>query len=270
MPKVRFGLKNTHYSIITEITNVTTGAVISSYGPTQPWKGSVSIVVDPQGEDTIFYADDGDYFLLNNNNGYSGDFVSALVPEDVYTEVYGQTKDANGVITESKYDVKKYIAFMFESMLDNSGRRYILYRCSLTRNSIASNTKGENVEVQTESVTITATPRPDDGKIRSFVDKGQPGYDGWYQSVYAGGNAVPSISLPQSITLANGESAELPVTVVPADATVTWSSSNNEVASVTSGGVVTAEASTGNAIITASITIGGVTYTATTTVICTA
>ena len=55
----------------------------------------------------------------------------------------------------------------------------------------------------------------------------------------------------------------------PAGETVTWTSSNDEVASVTSGGVVTGVAE-GNAIITASITVSGVTYTDTCTVVVTA
>lgn len=55
----------------------------------------------------------------------------------------------------------------------------------------------------------------------------------------------------------------------PVGETVTWTSSNDEVASVTSGGVVTGVAE-GNAIITASITVSGVVYTDTCTVVVTA
>ena len=58
----------------------------------------------------------------------------------------------------------------------------------------------------------------------------------------------------------------LTATTVPAGETVTWSSSNSSVASV-SGGVVTAGSSAGSAIITASITVDGVTYTDTCTIV---
>lgn len=270
MPKVKYGLKNVHYSIVTETTNANTGAVTSSYSAVKAWPGAVNISMDAQGDDTIFYADDGAYFTLGNNNGYSGNFESALIPEDVYTSVFGQTKDANGVVSESKDDVKKYIALMFEFTLDASGRRYILYRCSLTRPSLTSATKGQTVEVQTEPVTITATPRPDDGKIRDYVDKGSAAYSGWYSSVYSGGAVVPHITTPESITLADGAEVTLEAVTVPADAIVSWSSSNSSVASVgASTGVVTAEGP-GNTIITASITVDEVTYTSTTTVIVTA
>lgn len=58
----------------------------------------------------------------------------------------------------------------------------------------------------------------------------------------------------------------LTATTVPAGETVTWSSSDSSVASV-SGGVVTAGSSAGSAIITASITVDGVTYTDTCTIV---
>lgn len=77
----------------------------------------------------------------------------------------------------------------------------------------------------------------------------------------------PSIYLnTHSATVVDGDTVTLTATVVPAGTSVTWSSSNTSIASVTSGGVVTGEAE-GNAIITASITVSGVTYTDTCTVV---
>lgn len=266
MPKIKYGLKNVHYAVATETTNPSTGETTTSYGPVKPWKGAVSISMDAQGEDVIFRADDGAYANLDNNNGYQGDFESALIPEDVNISVLGQTKDANGVVTETADDVKKYFAFMFEFQLDKSGRRFIFYRCSLTRPSVGSQTKGETVEPQTDTVTITATPRPDDNNIKSYVDKGSAAYNGWYTQVYAGGDVVPMIDVqPQSITLDDGESVDLQVKVVPADAVISWESSDLTVASVSNGKVLAVGA--GTAIITASIEVDNVEYTSTVTVI---
>ena len=269
MAKIKYGIRNVHYAVVTETTNQTTGAISSSYGPVKAWPGAVSISLDAQGEDTKFYADDGVYYTLSNNAGYSGDFTSALIPEDVYSEVMGQTKDANGAVIESDVDVKKYIALMFEFTTDAAGRRFVLYRCSLTRPSIASQSKGENVEVQTEAVTITATPRPDDGKIKAFVDKNSAAYAGWYSAVYVGSTPQPAISVPESVTLAKDEEVAIVASVVPAGSTVTWDSGDDLVATVDENGVVTGVA-VGNTIIEASITVDGVEYTATTTVIVTA
>lgn len=268
MAKIKFGLKNVHYAVVTETTNPSTGVVTSSYGAVKAWPGAVNLTLDPQGDDNPFYADDGVYFMLGNNNGYQGDFESALIPEDVQTSVFGQTKDANGVITETSDDVKKYIAFMFQFALDASERRYVMYRCSLTRPSVSSGTTSETTDPQTDTVTLTATPRPDDHKVKAYVDKGESAYANWYTSVYTGGTVAPSINIePQSFTIGVGDELDLQVSVVPADQTITWTSSASGVASVAAG-KVTGE-SAGDAVITASITVDGVDYTSTATAIVT-
>lgn len=269
MPKVKYGLKNAHYAIVTETTD-STGAVTSSYGTVKAWPGSVSISLEAQGEDSPFYADDGVYYMAGNNNGYSGTLETSLVPEDVYTAVMGQTKDVNGVVSEKATDVKKYIALMFEFTTDDSARRFLFYRCSLTRPAVASQTRGENIEVATETVNLTITPRPGDQKVKDYVDQGAPAYAGWYSAVYSGGaTPVPSIELStHAFTVADNAEFTLVATVVPAGQTVTWASDNTSVASVDAG-VVTGEGE-GNTTIKASITVDGVTYTDTATAVVTA
>lgn len=80
-----------------------------------------------------------------------------------------------------------------------------------------------------------------------------------------GGEVTPSVTLNKSTASIAVEGIEtLTATTVPAGQTVTWTSSDDEVATV-SGGVVTGVAA-GTATITASITVDGQTYTATCTV----
>lgn len=77
----------------------------------------------------------------------------------------------------------------------------------------------------------------------------------------------PSVNINKhAITLEIDDTETLTATKQPASASVTWSSGSDSVATVTSGGVVTAEGA-GNTIITASITVEGVTYTDTCTVV---
>lgn len=83
-----------------------------------------------------------------------------------------------------------------------------------------------------------------------------------------GSEPTPSVLLDKhSATIEDDDTLTLVAATVPADAVVTWSSSDSTVASVSSG-VVTGEAA-GNAIITASITVDGVEYTDTCTIIVT-
>lgn len=71
-----------------------------------------------------------------------------------------------------------------------------------------------------------------------------------------------------SATVEKDATVTITASVVPAGSVVTWTTSDDTVATV-NGGVVTGEAA-GNAIITASITVNGVTYTDTCTVVVTA
>lgn len=78
--------------------------------------------------------------------------------------------------------------------------------------------------------------------------------------------AMPSIFLnTHSTTVEEGDEVVLTAQVIPAGETVTWSSGDTSVATV-SGGTITAVAE-GNTIVTASITVDGVTYNDTCTVV---
>lgn len=82
-----------------------------------------------------------------------------------------------------------------------------------------------------------------------------------------GGSSLASVLLNTHAATVEAEGTlTLTATTVPAGETVTWSSSDSTVASV-SGGVVTAGSSAGSAIITASITVDGVAYTDTCTIV---
>lgn len=89
-------------------------------------------------------------------------------------------------------------------------------------------------------------------------------YEIWIRE---GGSGVnPSVLLSRhSATVEEGETLALNVSVIPSGTSVTWSSSDTSVATV-SDGTVTAVAE-GNTIITASIAVEGVTYTDTCTVV---
>ncbi len=187
--KVKFGLRNVHYAVVTETADVSTGAITSSYGTVKAWPGAVNMTLDPAGEDTPFYADDIVYATISSNTGYTGTLESALIPEDVYTAAFGQTKNSNGIVVEKSNDTKKYIAIMTEFQGDTAARRYCFYRCMLTRPSVAGATKEASATPQTETVNITITPRPDDEVVRVYCDQGADAYSTFF-------SAVPSPAAP--------------------------------------------------------------------------
>lgn len=76
----------------------------------------------------------------------------------------------------------------------------------------------------------------------------------------AGDGTVPSVTITGTATAAVGSTSTLTATVVPAGSTVTWKSSDTDVATVAAGVVTGVDA--GTATITASITVNGITYAA--------
>lgn len=272
--KIKFGLKAVHYAVCSEAFDPVTGWT-TTYGAVKAWTGAVNISLDAQGENTPFYADDGVYAMVGNNQGYSGDFESALIPEDVEIALLNRTLDStNKVVYETGDDSNTvtYFALMFEFTGDATNKRYVLYRCALTRPTIAGATKGDSIDVQTETVTITATPRLDpDHLVMAHTGDTTPDavYNAWYSAVWTpSGTVTPAVEIDaHAVTVEKDETITLTAATVPAGATVTWSSSDSGKASV-SNGVVTGEA-VGNAIITATITIDGVSYSDTCTVVVT-
>ena len=95
--RVKFGLKNCHYAIATLAADGTV-----TFGTPVALPGAVSLSLDAEGDNDPFYADDSVYYMVSNNNGYSGDFELALIPESFLTDVMHETEDANGVIVENK------------------------------------------------------------------------------------------------------------------------------------------------------------------------
>lgn len=93
-----------------------------------------------------------------------------------------------------------------------------------------------------------------------------------YEVYIKAGNSTPTpfvLLNKHALSLIEDGTFTFTVDKYPANAVVSFTSSDSTKASVTSGGVVTAEA-VGNAIITATITVDGVSYTDTCTVVITA
>ena len=186
--KIKFGLNNVHYAILTESTDSQTGKITSSYGTVKSWPGAVNLSLEPQGTDSPFYADDRVYYRVSKNNGYSGDFESALIPDDVYESILNMDRDDDHILVESASNSNSttYFALLFEIDGDAKARRFCFYKVSLTRPTIAGATKEEDATPQTETVTMTAVPRADDDEyIRAVADEATDAtkYSGWFSAV---------------------------------------------------------------------------------------
>ena len=178
--KVKFGLKNCHYSLTTIAEDGTI-----TYGTPASLPGSVSLSLDAEGENDPFYADDSVYYMISNNNGYSGDLELALVPEEFLKDILKETEDANGVLVENKDVEPEHFALLFEFTGDQRKIRHCLYYCSATRPSMEGNTTEDKTSVKTEKLSITVSPLPSGiVKVKTGTNTTEAIYNDWYKAVY--------------------------------------------------------------------------------------
>lgn len=180
--KILYGIENVHVAKITEDAqgNIT-------YGTPFAVKGAVGLNFDPEGEITTFYADNIKYFIQESNQGYTGDLEIALTPTEFLSQILGRETDSNGAIFEASDDTQARFALMFQGQGDQTGRRYVFYDCTTTRPTRENNTKQEEIEPGTDTMTITMAPRGTDKVIMAYIEpttENQAIYDGFFDAVY--------------------------------------------------------------------------------------
>ena len=184
--KVKYGLSNVYYSVTTE--SLTTGGDYTySYATPVPIKGAVNLSLNQNGEQTAFRADNVDYFVTYSNNGYEGDLEVALIPDSFLEDVMGFQKDNNNVLYESTKQTPKAFALLFQFEGDQNARRHVLYNCKASRPRVASQTTDTTIEPVTDTLSLTASPRLNDGVVKASTkldDTTSAQYTGWFSSVY--------------------------------------------------------------------------------------
>lgn len=152
--KVHFGLKNMHYA---KITYSSTG--VPSWATPVHVPGSVNLNLDIESNSTDFYADDVKYFHIATNNGYTGTLEMADFPVQMRQDIWNQTVSSTGKLLIEDVDADNAeFALMFEIDGDQDPDLYCFFRCTAARPSVASATKADSVEVQTQSCDLTVMP----------------------------------------------------------------------------------------------------------------
>lgn len=183
--KIKFGLKNVYYAIATIAADGS-----ATYDTPVKFPGAVSLSLDPQGENTPFYADNIVYYVGSSNTGYEGDLEMARIVDSFREDVLGETADTKNVLVERVDASVVHFALLFQFEGDQKAVKHVLYNCTATRPTIGSATKEDTVEPETETVTITATSiysetlQSDIVKARSNKDTDETTYDAWFNTVY--------------------------------------------------------------------------------------
>ena len=165
------------------------GSTITFADDTSAYASAAAYVISfwtKNGDSYEFYAVDGVYFEVADGDVYEGDLEMALIPDGFRTAVLNESLDSKNVMFEGANDAKVHFALLFEFTGDANAIRHVLYNCTASENTIEGQTKGENVEVQTDTLTITAKPLPNGGpvKARTGGTTDSTTYNGWYSSVY--------------------------------------------------------------------------------------
>lgn len=179
--KVKFGLNKVHYAKILSFDD----EGVPTFAEPVRIPGAVSLSIDAEGEASNFYADDGVYYVINNNSGYTGDLEIALVPLDFSTDILGEKLDKNGVLSEINTAEVAQFALLFEFSGDKNKIRHCLFCCSASRPGTESSTIEDEKEVKTETLSLTATAL-NNGLVKTKTCENTSAdiYNNWYKNVY--------------------------------------------------------------------------------------
>jgi phi13 family phage major tail protein len=213
--KVKFGLKNAHYAVITEVNGVV------SFGTPVHIPGAVNLVQNPAGETVVFPADDNpEYFSEDTNNGYDGTLEMALIPDAFRVDVFGDEIDGNGALIENTNAKPKKIALMYEFDGDANKTRHVNYNVKVSRPNIDGSTKTNTKEPKTDSMNIAVRPALDTGDIKAKLEQDKTGYDTFFSAVYLK-NAVNNTVVASTAAFSKAAPVDINIDVTTSDVTNT-------------------------------------------------
>ena len=210
--KIKYGLKNTYYAVVTELNGV------ASYGTPKAVPGSVNLVQNPVGDPVVIYADDVEYYREDINNGYDGTLEMALIPDGFRVDVFGDEIDANGALIENANAKPKKIALMYEFDGDSKKTRHVNYNVNVARPNMDGSTKTATKEPKTETMAIAVRPAIDTSDVQAKLEQGKTGYDTFFSAVYLK-DAVNNTVAEATAAFSKADPTDVSIDVTSDDAT---------------------------------------------------
>lgn len=183
--KIKYGIKNVYYAVATIGANNA-----ATYDTPVALPGAVSLTLDQEGENNIFYADNIAYFSTYANDGYTGSLELALVPDSFRQDVLGEILDNKSVLAEDQNAPSVHFALLFQFEGDAKAVKHVVYNCTASRPSVSGNTKEASISPETETINLTATSiyvaaiEKDIVKCRTTDTTDSTTYSGWNSAVY--------------------------------------------------------------------------------------
>lgn len=186
--KVKFGLKNVHYALLT-----VDEAGKATYASPEAIPGAVNLSLEASGDESKFYADNMAYYVTAANDGYTGTLEMALIPDKFRQEALGEQMDAtNKILVENSAVEGKSFALLFEFNGDQKSTRHVLYNCTATRPGLSSETTTNAKEPVTETLNLTAAPLANGNvKAKTTAETTEDAYNAWYATVWQPADEEP-------------------------------------------------------------------------------
>ena len=208
-----------------------------TYGNWFRVKGATRIALDNQFASNRIAADNNaNYINQKKNNGYNGNVEVTTLPPEFYTDICLMVD-----FTESDEVVPLAFAAGYEYKEEGVRCRRVLYHNELTQlPSITHTTESGELAIDSDSISINSIAREGDRKITSVCTEGDPIFNTFF-------NAVPkpsdfssgSVKVSGSDTVEVSGTITLTATTAPTGKAVTWSSLDEDNATVSQYGVVT-------------------------------
>lgn len=185
MPKIKYGLSKVYYA---KATIADDGS--ATYATPVALPGGVSLNMDAEGDNVIFYADNIRYWQGAANNGYSGSLELALVPRQFKIDCLGFIEGSDGVLYEDANATGSPFALLFQFQHDVSDTRYVFYNVIASRAAVAGSTKEESIDPETETLDLEAgtiyVEALDTNIVKGNTDENtsQADKDAWYDAVH--------------------------------------------------------------------------------------
>ncbi len=162
--KVLFGLSNVHVAKMTGDNKWEAPVHIP---------GAVNMSIDPEGDQSVFNADNMAYHTTNTNSGYTGELEMALIPNDILAWMLGWKIDNNGALVEVADGVPTPFALLFNVQGDQRVRSAVFYKLTANRPSDEHSTTEDTAEPETTTLPFTVTPIVYNGETvtKSVIEK---------------------------------------------------------------------------------------------------
>lgn len=169
--KIVYGVSNLHFGTYTVSTSGTV-----TLGTPYHLPGTVNISMDPESEESTFYADNVAYWTGYTDNGYTGEIENANFTDEFKTKFLNYIELDDDGIAQIKGQQNKQVYMMFQCEGDVESRRGIFYNVTLGQISREYATQEATTEPQTATLPFTVIGDNGTGIIKAFYGKDAAAY----------------------------------------------------------------------------------------------